>query len=153
MRSFLGFGSPKKAKAILPPPAAPAPTPPPPQPQFRLQENLARYLKPDGSLARAFISFKDVAPHCDTRLLETAFPLIGQRLELGGGAPKAMQVGEIVLQIFRLPPLQGIPAGQLPQSLEECHRGLSHVRWHKATYQQGTLTQSGGDCAVSFAVF
>ncbi|EIW54561.1 uncharacterized protein TRAVEDRAFT_173778 [Trametes versicolor FP-101664 SS1] len=148
MRSFLGFGSPKKAKAILPPPAAPAPTPPPPPPQFRLQENLARYLKPDGSLARAFISFKDVAPHCDTRLLETAFPLIGQRLELGGGAPKAMQVGEIVLQIFRLPPLAGIPAGQLPQSLEECHRGLSHVRWHKATYQQGTLTQSGGDCAT-----
>ncbi|KAI0629085.1 hypothetical protein C8Q77DRAFT_1144912 [Trametes polyzona] len=144
MRSFLGLGSPKKPKALPPPPT---PAPPPPQPQFRLQENLARYLKPDGSLARAFISFKDVAPHCDTRLLETAFPLIGQKLELNS-APKAMQIGEIVLQIFRLPPLQGIPANQLPQSLEECHRGLSHVRWHKATYQQGTLTQNGGDCAT-----
>ncbi|KAI0827839.1 hypothetical protein BC628DRAFT_1409423 [Trametes gibbosa] len=144
MRSFLGLGSPKKPKALLPPPA---PAPPPPQPQFKLQENLARYLKPDGSLARAFISFKDVAPHCDTRLLETAFPLIGQKLELNS-APKAMQIGEIVLQIFRLPPLQGIPPSQLPQSLEECHRGLSHVRWHKAMYQQGTLTQSGGDCAT-----
>ncbi|KAI0364141.1 hypothetical protein BV20DRAFT_1116518 [Pilatotrama ljubarskyi] len=144
MRSFLGLGSPKKPKAVQ---RAPSPAPPPPPPQFRLQENLARYLKPDGSLARAFISFKDVAAHCDTRLLETAFPLIGQRLEVGSSA-KAMQIGEIVLQIFRLPPLPGIPQNQLPQSLEECHRGLSHVRWHKATYQQGTLTQSGGDCAT-----
>ncbi|KAH9846776.1 hypothetical protein C2E23DRAFT_788645 [Lenzites betulinus] len=144
MRSFLGLGSPKKPKALLPPPA---PAAPPPRPQFKLQDNLARYLKPDGSLARAFISFKDVAPHCDTRLLETAFPLIGQKLELNS-APKAMQIGELVLQMFRLPPLQGIPPNQLPQSLEECHRGLSHVRWHKAMYQQGTLTQSGGDCAT-----
>ncbi|KAI0665699.1 hypothetical protein C8Q78DRAFT_1157498 [Trametes maxima] len=144
MRSFLGFGSPKKPKAIE---RAPSPALPPPQPRFQLQENLARYLKPDGSLARAFISFKDVAAHCDTRLLETAFPLIGQRLEVGSTA-KALQIGEIVLQIFRLPPLQGIPPNQLPQSLEECHRGLSHVRWHKATYQQGTLTQNGGDCAT-----
>ncbi|KAI0349954.1 hypothetical protein OH77DRAFT_1464614 [Trametes cingulata] len=144
MRSFLGLGSPKKPKAVQ---RAPSPAPPPPPPQFKLQENLARYLKPDGSLARAFISFKDVAAHCDTRLLETAFPLIGQRLEVGSSV-KAMQIGEIVLQIFRLPPLPGIPPNQLPQSLEECHRGLSHVRWHKATYQQGTLTQSGGDCAT-----
>ncbi|CDO76943.1 hypothetical protein BN946_scf184709.g5 [Trametes cinnabarina] len=144
MRSFLGLGSPKKPKAA-PRPVSPAPPPPPPR--FELKENLARYMKPDGSLARAFISFKDVAPLCDTRLLETAFPLIGQRLENGSSA-KAMQIGQIVLQIFRLPPLPGIPPNQLPQSLEECHRGLSHVRWHKATYQQGTLTQNGGDCAT-----
>ncbi|KAI8974021.1 hypothetical protein BD414DRAFT_498895 [Trametes punicea] len=143
MRSFLGLGSPKKPKAAQPP----SPALLPPQPRFELKENLARYLKPDGSLARAFISFKDVAPLCDSRLLETAFPLIGQRLETGSSA-KAMQIGQILLQIFRLPPLPGIPPNQLPQSLEECHRGLSHVQWHKATYQQGTLTQSGGDCAT-----
>ncbi|KAI0759966.1 hypothetical protein BD413DRAFT_594445 [Trametes elegans] len=147
MRSFLGFGSPKKPKVAPRAPSPALPPPPPPQPQFKLPENLARYLKPDGSLARAFVSFKDVAALCDTRLLETAFPIIGQRLELGSG-PKNMQVGEIILQLFRLPPLPGIPSNQLPQSLEECHRGLSHVRWHKQTYCQGTLTQNGGDCPI-----
>ncbi|ESK93623.1 gtp binding protein [Moniliophthora roreri MCA 2997] len=118
---------------------------PPPPPVHRLPENLARYMKPDGTFARAFISFKDIAHRCDTKIFETTFPLIGQRLEAGNKA-STMQVGEIVLQMFRLPPLPGIPPDQLPQSLEECHRGLRHVNWHKVTYFEGTLTQSGGDC-------
>ncbi|TBU23853.1 hypothetical protein BD311DRAFT_703183 [Dichomitus squalens] len=148
MRSFL-FGSPKKGKTAQRA-ASPVPPPPPPHapaPTFKLPENLARYLKPDGTLARAFISFKDIAPHCDTRLMETTFPLIGQKTQVGT-AVQVMQVGEIVLHIFRLPPLPGIPPEQLPQSLEECHRGLTHTRWHKSCYMQGTLTQLGGDCNV-----
>ena len=142
MRSFFLGGTPKKSKT-LPPPVR---LPPPPIP--KLPENLARYLKPDGTLGRAFIAFKDIASHCDTRLFETSYPLIGQKSELNG-APKTMQIGEIVLQIFRLPPLPGIPSDKLPQSLEECHRGLRHVAWHKVTYFEGTLTQNGGDCQVS----
>ncbi len=59
------------------------------------------------------------------------------------------QVGEIVLQMFRLPPLPGIPQNELPQSLDECYRGLRNVAWHKATYHEGVLTQQGGDCSVS----
>lgn len=133
---------------------APAPAPPPPQPSqpHRLPENLARYLKSDGTLARAFISFKDVVHRCDTRLFETSYPLIGQRAELGGKF-STQQVGEIVLQMFRLPPLPGVPPDDLPQSLEECHRGLRHINWHKVTYFQGTLTQNGGDCSVSVLLF
>ena len=140
MRSFFS-SSPKKShkdKIVAPPPP----------PTHQLPENLARYLKPDGTLARAFISFKDVAPRCDVRLFETSYPLIGQRLEIGGKL-STMQVGEIVLQMFRLPPLPGIAPTQLPQSLEECHRGLRHINWHKMTYFEGTLTQFGGDCGVS----
>ena len=126
-----------------------------------MEENLARYLKPDGTLARAFVSFKDVAKHCDTKLFETTFPLIGQKLETasttetGRGSiaqttvPK--QIGEIVLQMFRLPPLPGIPPNDLPQSLEECHKGLRSVNWHKVTYHEGVLTQLGGDCSVSLS--
>ncbi|RXW25072.1 hypothetical protein EST38_g810 [Candolleomyces aberdarensis] len=142
--------SPKKSKdkhvARVP---APAPAPPPPQPSqpHRLPENLARYLKSDGTLARAFISFKDVVHRCDTRLFETSYPLIGQRAELGGKF-STQQVGEIVLQMFRLPPLPGVVPDDLPQSLEECHRGLRHINWHKVTYFQGTLTQNGGDCST-----
>ncbi|KAJ7818245.1 hypothetical protein B0H14DRAFT_2840601, partial [Mycena olivaceomarginata] len=64
----------KAVAAAAPPPPAPAPIPP----QIRLPENLARYLKPDGTLARVFVSFKDIAARCDTRLFETNYPLIGQ---------------------------------------------------------------------------
>ncbi|KAI0292552.1 hypothetical protein BC826DRAFT_1018621 [Russula brevipes] len=132
------FSSPKKpARSVQPTPVAPT----------ILEENLARYLKPDGTLARAFVSFKDIASRCDTRLFETSYPLIGQRLE-SGSKVVSMEVGELVLQFFRLPPLPGIPPSQLPQSLDECHRGLRHVHWHKMTYFEGTLTQSGGDCST-----
>lgn len=142
MRSFFS-SSPKKSSKDKP-----AVQPQPQPPAQRLTENLARYLKPDGTLARAFISFRDIASRCDTRLFETSYPLIGQRVELGGKF-STLQVGEIVLQMFRLPPLPGISPEQLPQSLEECHRGLRHINWHKVTYFEGTLTQSGGDCSVS----
>jgi hypothetical protein len=148
MRSFFS-SSPKKSSkekiAVQPPPQA---VQPPAQPLQRLPQNLARHLKPDGTLARAFISFKDIASRCDTRLFETSYPLIGQRVEIGGKF-STLEVGGIVLQLFRLPPLPGVPQDQLPQSLEECHRGLRHINWHKVTYFQGTLTQSGGDCSVS----
>lgn len=137
---FLGSSTPKKPSKVSPEPVQSPPLP-------LLQENLARYLKQDGTLGRAFISFKDIAKHCDTKLFETSYPLIGQKTE-HGAASKTIQVGEIVLQIFRLPPLPGIPPEQLPQSLEECHRGLRNVNWHKLTYFEGTLTQNGGDCTV-----
>lgn len=145
MRSFFG-GSSKKPKPKL----APQPTPPPPPPHVipPLEENLARYMKPDGTLARSFVSFKDIAERCDTKLFETSYPLIGQRLESRGGSLAPRQVGEIVLQLFRLPPLPGVPPDQLPQSLEDCLRGLRHTNWHKQTYYEGTLTQNGGDCTV-----
>ncbi|KAJ3514121.1 hypothetical protein NLJ89_g2563 [Agrocybe chaxingu] len=144
-RSFWS-SSPKKSskeKIVVQPP----PPPPQPQPVHQLPENLARHLKPDGTLARAFVSFKDIASHCDTRVFETRYPLIGQRVELGGKY-STMEVGEIVLQVFRLPPLPGLPQDQLPLSLEECQRGLRHINWHKVTYFEGILTQNGGDCST-----
>ena len=155
MRSFLGLGSPKKGK-VSQRSASPAPPPtpvlPPPPPNFKMPENLARYLKPDCSLARTLVVFSKLAPHCDTRLLETVYPLVAQKVESPGTKPSQLTIGDIVLQVFRLPPLSGIPSDQLPQSLEECHRGLTHTRWHKQCYMQGTLTQIGGDCTVSHGV-
>jgi len=137
MRSFFS-SSPKKPARVV----RPVSTPP-----LVLEENLARYLKPDGTLARAFVSFKDIAARCDTHLFETSYPLIGQRL-VSGSKVNSIEIGELVLQFFRLPPLPGIPTSQLPQSLDECHRGLRHVHWHKMTYFEGTLTQNGGDCST-----
>lgn len=141
MRSFFS-STPKKPSRDR------TPLPSPPAPIHRLPENLARYMKPDGTLARSFVAFKDIGPRCDARLFETSYPLIGQRLEVGGKF-STQQVGELVLQIFRLPPLPGMTPDQLPQSLDECCRGLRHINWHKVTYFEGTLTQNGGDCSVS----
>ncbi|KAI0782988.1 hypothetical protein C8Q75DRAFT_811215 [Abortiporus biennis] len=134
-------GSPKKPSKVPQPPMQ-LPTPPPP---FRPPENLGRYLLKDGQLGRSFLTFKDIAKHCDTRLFETAVPLIGQKSDENGKLMQA-EVGETLLQIFRLPPLPGIPNNKLPQSLEECHRGLRHMNWHKVTYYEGILTQCGGGC-------
>ncbi|KAF8439275.1 hypothetical protein L210DRAFT_3672594 [Boletus edulis BED1] len=138
MFSFLS-SSPKKTVVRSTPPL------PPPAPPHKLPDNLARYLKQDGTLARALISFKDIAARCDVRLLEIKYPLIGQRSESSGGAT-TMELGEIVLQMFRLPSLPGVTSNQLPQSMDECLRSLRHVAWHKITYFEGTLTQNGGDC-------
>jgi len=146
---FNFFSSPKKTPKPARPSPRPSPVPAPMMPP-KIEENLARYLKPDGSLARAFIAYKDVADHCDTRLFETTIPLIGQRVDPDGMGTTmtTLPVGELALQLFRLPPLHGVPPTQLPQSLDECLRGLKHVSWHKVTYFEGTLTQTGGDCVV-----
>ncbi|KAH8828187.1 hypothetical protein DL96DRAFT_1602130 [Flagelloscypha sp. PMI_526] len=138
--------SPKKSKEKADKKQTPLPQPQPQAPH-RLPENLARYLRPDGTLARALVTFKDIAPRCDTRIFETAYPLMGQRTETDGGKPSILQVGEIVLQIFRLPPLPGVKPEELPQSLDECVRGVRHANWHKETYWEGVLTQQGGDCS------
>ncbi|CAE6332614.1 unnamed protein product [Rhizoctonia solani] len=123
-----------------------------------MEDHLVRYMKADGSIGRAYINFKDIVKRCDTRLFETSYPLVGEWSEdsvRGGvaGVPGSMMstqvsqrpIGELVLHIFRLPPLPGVPPETLPQSLEECHRGLSAVAWHKKIYYQGLLTQNGGD--------
>ncbi|KAH7102178.1 hypothetical protein BKA62DRAFT_617870 [Auriculariales sp. MPI-PUGE-AT-0066] len=111
--------------------------------QPQLPEGLARHLKTDGTLGRVFISFADVASRCDTKLFETGLPLVGTK---PGTTGEAVVLGELVVQMFRLPPLPGVSNDKLPQSLDDCHRGLRHVSWHKMTYFEGTLTQLGGDC-------
>ena len=146
--NFFRSSSPKKQQVKPSPASAPQPQPPAKVPDRKLVENFARFLKPDGTLARAFISFRDVAAHCDTQMFECSYPLFGQRLE-SRTTTRTVTVGEITLQIFRLPPLPGIPPDCLPQSLEECVKGLRYVNWHKTTYYEGTLTQYGGDCSVS----
>jgi hypothetical protein len=125
-----------------PPASAPAPTRRP------VKENLARYLRPDGTLGRAFVSFKEISQRCDTRLFETSYSLVGQ-VTGEDGELTTRSIGDIILQIFRLPPLPGVKPDDLPQSLEECHRGLRHIAWHKVMYHEGVLTQNGGDCSVS----
>ena len=82
---------------------------PPPQlvsSPHRRPENLARYLKPDGTLARCFISFKDVANRCDTRLFETSYPLIGQKAESGNITTQGIHLPILIAVLLtRLPDL------------------------------------------------
>jgi hypothetical protein len=141
-RRRLGFfSSPKKPKP------APPPTRPETPPTVTLPETFGRYLQNDGAFGCVFISFKEIASRCDTRLLETSFPVISQKSTVTGDT--SVTVGEMIIQVFRLPPLPGVPIDQLPQSLEESIRGLRHINWHKVTYHEGTLTQLGADCSVS----
>jgi hypothetical protein len=141
-RRRLGFfSSPKKSKPV---PLPPRPATPPMAP---LPETFGRYLQNDGTFGRVFISFKEIATRCNTCLLETSFPILSQRS--GPTGDTSVTIGEMILQVFRLPPLPGVPLDQLPQSLEESIRGLRHINWHKVTYHEGTLTQLGADCSVS----
>lgn len=155
VRAFFG-GSPKKSKAAAT--KTPSPPPPPmplPQPPRVVEDTLIRHLRPDGTLGKTLVSFKDVAAQCDTRLFETAFPLMGYipndeaTVATSRTGRSSRVVGQLALQLFRLPPLPGIAPEKLPQSLDECMRGLRHTSWHKVTYLEGTLTQNGGDCSVS----
>lgn len=151
LRAFLS-GSPKKTKPVKastpPPPPQPRPVRPP-EPAIP-EDPLVRFLKQDGTLGRTFVTFKDVAPYCDTQLFETSLDLVSVLEDRSPGRSSGpRKIGEIVLQMFRLPPLPGIAADELPQSLEECLRGMRHVSWHKITYHEGVLTQNGGDCKVT----
>lgn len=152
MRAFFGAG--RKPKQILAATPLPSPAPTlnrrvPPQ----IEDNLARYLQPDGTLGQSFISFKDVADRCDRKTFETKIPLIGQKLVEHGTNSKrkvvSQEIGQLTLQVFRLPIVPTLPAEQLPQSMADCQMGLMHANWHKGTYLDGTLTQLGGDCIVS----
>lgn len=142
MRSL--FGSPKHKKQASLKEAARS------EPEV---DPFGRYMRKDLTFGRAFIGFKDISYRCDTKLFETSYPLIGQihderLIGTSGKATMTTPIGEIVLQVFRLPPIPGILADELPQSLEDCHRGLRHIQWHKKVYHEGGLTQYGGDCTV-----
>ncbi|KAG8728919.1 Bud site selection protein bud4, partial [Ceratobasidium sp. 423] len=100
----------------------------------------------------------DIVERWDTRLFKTSDPLIGEWSEDsvrdgGAGAPSAVMsthtsqrpIGVLVLHIFGLPPLPGVPPETLPQSVDGCHWGLSAAGWHTTVYYQGSVTQNGGD--------
>ncbi|KAG8750586.1 Bud site selection protein bud4 [Ceratobasidium sp. 423] len=105
-----------------------------------------------------YINFKDIVERWDTRLFETSYALIGEWSEDsvcggGAGAPSAVMsthtsqrpIGVLVLHIFELPPLPGVPPETLPQSLDGYHWGLSAAACHTKIYYQGSVTQNGGD--------
>lgn len=143
VRSFFLGG--KKAKPV---PARATPPPPAAPPVHRLQENLARYLTVDGSLGRAFIKFSDIAHECDCKPHKMHLSLFGQKLE-PGGSYRNIDLGGLTILIFRLPPIPGVPANDLPQSLDECDKGIRAAQFGDNTFMEGSLTQYGGDCSVS----
>ncbi|KAJ9095988.1 hypothetical protein QFC21_005351 [Naganishia friedmannii] len=141
------------------------------------QDNIARYFTDgDSTVGRTHIAFKPIAKNCDARLLEIRYPMFGMYQAVppvtGASLPVATthrgsrhsvqtlprpapppapvrkQVCKITLQIFRLPPLPGLTDEQLPQSIDECLRGMRHHAWHEHEYHQGVMTQKGGDCVV-----
>ena len=156
------FGSPRKprtgqatySRSVTP--IMPIRTPP---------ETIARYLATPGSstIAKTHVAFKPIAKNCETKILEIRYPMFAMfkgepdRVEAGSGValPSTMngqtrnQLAKITLQIFRLPPLPGLTADEMPTCINECLRGMRHHAWHEHEYHEGVLTQEGGDCTVS----
>ncbi len=161
------FSSPKKAsrapKSMAPPLAFSQPVDQP--------ENICHYFSTgDSTVGKTHIAFKPIAKNCDARLLEIRYPMSGyirkaKTLAAASArdsrglplvpeevAPVKRQICKVTLQIFRLPPLPGLTQEQLPQSIDECLRGMRHHAWHEHEYYEGGMTQRGGDCSVSFYV-
>lgn len=139
-----------------------------------VKENICHYFPPgESTIGKTHIAFKPIAKNCDTRLLEIRYPMFGF-LRYGDGVagpalqkgdrpsshpssganaatapPVRKQVCKVTLQIFRLPALPGLTQEQLPQSIDECLRGMRHHAWHEHEYHEGLLTQKGGDSHVS----
>ncbi|KAL7418687.1 Bud site selection protein bud4 [Cryptotrichosporon argae] len=162
------FSSPRKNKlaradsrsATPTPAAAVAPA------RARPAESIATYLADarSGTVAKTHVAFKPVARQCDAKVLEIRYPMFAMfkgdaadvRYAKDGSAstPPAnehkprKQVAKITLQMFRLPALPGVDAKDVPESIDECLRGIRHHAWHEQEYHEGLLTQEGGDCAV-----
>jgi serine/arginine repetitive matrix protein 2 len=165
------FGSPRKGSK--PPRSMLTEIVPQPRPVSQ-ETNIGHYLPPgEAVVGKSHIAFKPIAKNCDSRLLEIRYPMFGalrQQAATGpipvtkGDRPASQppsgssaaaspairkQVCKITLQIFRLPPLPGLDQDQLPQSIDECLRGMRHHAWHEHEYHEGNLTQKGGDSNVS----
>jgi serine/arginine repetitive matrix protein 2 len=157
------FSSPRKVKPGRPDPpsrsSTPLPTPPP-----VVAETIAKYFATPTSstIAKTHVAFKPIAKNCEAKVLEIRYPMFAMfkgepdRTPGGAGAgPQGSgprkQVAKITLQIFRLPPIAGLTADDLPASIDDCLRGIRHHAWHENEYHEGVLTQEGGDCTVSVA--
>jgi serine/arginine repetitive matrix protein 2 len=165
------FASPRKGSK--PPRAMAAETMPSSRP-ISQETNIGHYFPPgEAVVGKTHIAFKPIAKNCDSRLLEIRYPMFGALRHQASVTPAPVskgdrpasqppsgssanpspairkQVCKITLQIFRLPPLPGLDQDQLPQSIDECLRGMRHHAWHEHEYHEGLLTQKGGDSNVS----
>lgn len=135
------------------------------------EDNICRFFaNGDSTIARTHIVFSPIAKQCDAQLLEIRYPMFGLKRSdamqsilrkpaveglpapPSGKAEKKL-LAKVTLQIFRLPPLPGLKPEQLPNSIDECLRGMRHHTWHEQEYLEGVLTQCGGDCTVSWGAW
>lgn len=164
------FGSPRKPKGPVPKGAVPKkdvrPAIPASTPTVAKKETIANYLldSTNGTIAKTHIQFKTIAKNCEARVLEIRYPMfamfkgdasnVGSLGASGSGSSKEGEsarkaLAKITLQVFRLPPIPGLNADELPQCIDDCLRGLRHHAWHEHDYYDGVLTQDGGDLNVS----
>ncbi|OXG24431.1 hypothetical protein C361_02285 [Cryptococcus neoformans Tu259-1] len=160
------FGSPRKPKGPVPKGAAPKKdvrlAAPASTSTVAKKETIANYLldSTNGTIAKTHIQFKTIAKNCEARVLEIRYPMfamfkgdasnIGSLGSGGSGGSKEAEgarraLAKITLQVFRLPPIPGLNADELPQCIDDCLRGLRHHAWHEHEYYDGVLTQDGGD--------
>jgi hypothetical protein len=109
-------------------------------------------------VAKTHVAFKPIAKNCEAKVLEIRYPMFAMfkgdgtemvnfsETSVNSGARR--QVAKVTLQIFRLPPLEGLKPEEMPACIDDCLRGMRYHQWHECEYHEGVLTQQGGDCKV-----
>ncbi|ORX34827.1 hypothetical protein BD324DRAFT_635198 [Kockovaella imperatae] len=158
------FASPRKPKAAKEAARSVTPLPPQPPPPPTALETMAKYFaSPNSStIAKTHVAFKPIAKNCEAKILEIRYPMFamfkgdgmfaGDKSDLTASTSSTStarrQLAKITLQMFRLPPLPGLRPDEMPQCIDDCLRGMRHHAWHGQEYQEGVLTQVGGDCVA-----
>lgn len=119
-----------------------------PAPPAAPQDTLAKFFveTAGNTIAKTHIAFKPIAKQCEGKVLEIRYPMFAMFKK--EGETQRQQVAKITIQVLRLPPLPGLAPEDMPGSIEETLRGLRHHAWHTLEYNEGVLTQVGGDCRV-----
>ncbi|PWZ00011.1 hypothetical protein BCV70DRAFT_150561, partial [Testicularia cyperi] len=136
--------------------------------QVSRAEPMLAYINREGAFGRTGVVFERVASQCYARCLVLDLPVHGvsnPAMSLSGPSSIASRShtsamahdfrqnlgklrGTLRLKLFYMPPLPSVPRNRLPENLAECIRGMQNAVWHRsAPWQEGTLTQLGGDCA------
>ncbi|KEI36774.1 uncharacterized protein L969DRAFT_54063 [Mixia osmundae IAM 14324] len=122
IKRFFANSSPKKVKsgAILDP--------------FML------YLSPSGTLAGTKVIYDEIADRCFGTKCTFQYPLVSPNPE------RREVLGYIQIEIFFLPAMP--KHVKLPQTVDQCYKGLRAALAYHQTQYKGHLSQMGGDCHV-----
>jgi hypothetical protein len=118
---------------------------------------------PDGSFARAYVSLTNHESQAYGRPLIVDIPCFNEWAVDNTGASSVKskrggvvrrppyRVGKLTLQLLFVPKPKGAKDEDMPKSMNACIRELKEAEQVKDVSWEGTLSQQGGDCPVSYS--
>ncbi len=119
----------------------------------------------DGSFGRAYVCLKDHEAHCygrpyvvdvacfnewATEEASHSSSLKSKRCQTNLQRRAPYKVGKLELQLLFVPKPRGATDDDMPKSMNSCIREMKVAELAAARSWEGTLSQQGGDCPVSF---